>query len=350
MEAKIFGRTKEGKTIYQYKIQQGKMSAVITEYGTAVLSLMVPAADGKLQDVVLGYDTLQEYEEKNYIIGGTVGRIANRISGAAVELNRKRYLLEKNDGENFRDGGNCGFHKRIWQKKSGESEDSESEITFFLESPDGDQGFPGNIHMEATYSLRDDMAFVIEYHVISDQDTLLNLTNRSYFNLHGQENGDILDHILQIYSTMYMPLRGYDRIPSGITANIVCTPFDFGCPKKIGRDLYKEDIQIKYGNGYDHNYVIAMNKGAMKTVANVRSEKTGIGMEVRTNLPGLQFSSGNELGIQKGKGGMIYYDHSGFTLEPQYWPDSINIEGFLPYVLRKGMPWNSKTVYRFYHL
>ena len=149
---------------------------------------------------------------------------------------------------------------------------------------------------------------------------------------------------------MYMPVRGEDRIPDGRTQNVFSTAFDFGYPKRIGKDLYNEDIQLKYGNGYDHNYLIALNKGIMKTIANIKSEKTGIGLEIRSDMPGVQFYSGNDLTVQKGKNGALYYPHSGFVLETQYYPNSINIQGFLSCILRKGIPWNSKTVYRFYNI
>lgn len=346
MKEMVFGLTKKGETVRQYELSCKKMKIVISEYGAAVQTLMVSDANGILRDVVLGYDTLQEYEIGNEKMGAVIGRIANRVSGASVFLEGKEYTLDKNDGENCRDGGFCGFHRRVWKNVR----KSTNELTFSLDSRDGDQGIPGNLHIEVTYSLNEDMEFSVRYYAESDKDSFLNLTNRIYFNLHGQGNGDIMDHVLQIYSDKYMPLRGEDRIPDGTIQNVFSTAFDFGYPKRIGRELYSEDIQLKYGNGYDHNYLIALNKGTMKTIANVKSEKTGIGMEVRSSMPGMQFCTGNEIEVQKGKGKATYYPHSGFVLEPQYWPDSMNTKGFLPCAIRAGVPWKSETVYRFYQL
>ena len=345
METKVFGITKTGEGIHQYEIGCEKIKAIISEYGAAVQSLMVTDRNGEIRDVLLGYDTLQEYEEGNEYLGAVIGRIANRVSDASFVLNGIEYHLDKNDEENSRDGGFCGFQRRAWKN----IKKSNRKLAFSLDSRDGDQGCPGNLHVEVAYSIQTDMSFVIQYRAMADQDTFFNISNRNYFNLNGQGNGDIKDHILQIYSNMYMPVRGFDRIPDGTTRNVFSTAFDFGYPKKIGKEMCNEDIQLKYGNGYDHNYLIALNKGSMKTIANIRSEKTGIGMEIQSDMPGLQFYTGNDIEIQKGKGGSSYYPYSGFVLEPQYWPNSMNTSGFLPCILRAGEVWSSKTVYRFYH-
>ena len=191
MKETVFGLTKKGEAVRQYELSCEKMKIVISEYGAAVQALMVSDANGILRDVVLGYDTLQEYEGGNEKMGAVIGRIANRVSGASFFLEGKEYTLDKNDGENCRDGGFCGFHRRVWKNVR----KSTNELTFSLDSRDGDQGVPGNLHIEVTYSLKEDMEFSVRYYAESDKDTFLNLTNRIYFNLHGQGNGDIMDHI-----------------------------------------------------------------------------------------------------------------------------------------------------------
>ena len=219
---------------------------------------------------------------------------------------------------------------------------------FILQSPDGDQGFPGNLCLSVTYSVRDDWAFVIEYKAVTDQDTLLNVTNHCYFNLNGQRNGDILNHLLQLFAMEYMPLRGTDSIPDGSVQNVFSTAFDFMSPKKIGQDITHDEKQIRFGNGYNHNYRLSDAKGAVKTAAKVECPESGIGMEVRTDLPGIQFYTGNELCNEHGKGGAVYKSRSGFALETQFAPNSINNPNALSYILREGICWQSKTLYRFY--
>lgn len=249
--------------------------------------------------MILGYDTLADYERGEMLFGATVGRVANRIENAAFVLNGLQYHLDKNEGENCNHSGFHGFHKRLWTAGAGCGSSQE----FILQSPNGDQGFPGNLCLSVTYTIRDDGAFLIEYKAVSDQDTLLNVTNHCYFNLNGHDQGNILNHRLQLFSMEYMPLRGTDSIPEGMIQNVLSTPFDFTTPKKIGQDIERDDIQIHYGHGYNHNYHLADAKGAVKTAAKVECDESGIGMEVRTDMPGIQFYTGNELKEEPGKGG-----------------------------------------------
>lgn len=350
LKTEKFGVTSNGEEAHLFTIRMGQMKAVLTDYGASLQSLMVPGADGALRDVVLGYDTLEEYEKGSDLFGAVVGRVANRVSGASFELNKRTYYLDQNEGKNCNHSGFRGYHLRMWKKKESMEENDGSSVTFFLDSPDGDQGFSGNLRLAVTYSLRDDNALAIRYRAVSDCDTALNVTNHSYFNLKGQGEGDILDHRMQIYSMFYTPIGGADQIPDGSIQSVLSTPFDFSCPKNLGQDIRYENVQLRYGNGYNHNYVITANKGEMKTVAKVFSRQSGIGMEVRTDLPGVQLYTGNELARQRGKNGAWYEARSGFALETQYYPNSLNTPGFIPCILRENTPWDSKTVFRFYQV
>ena len=341
-----FGETENGEEAHIFLIENGDIRAELTEYGAAVISVTVPDREGNPRDVVLGYDTLKEYENGEALFGATVGRVANRIENARFELEGKSYTLDKNEGENCNHSGFHGFHKRMWTPGKGSASNQE----FLLISADGDQGFPGNLALSVNYTLRDDGALVIEYRAICDKDTLLNITNHCYFNLQGQGKGDILEHNLQVFSLEYMPLRGKDSIPNGAICNVLSTAFDFTSPKKIGRDIRNGSCQMEFGNGYNHNYHLSDTKGSVKTAAKVECQESGIGMEVRTDMPGLQFYTGNELKGIRGKRGATYEKYSGFALETQFAPNSINTPTFLSCILRKNMDWTSKTLYRFYKL
>ncbi len=343
---KLFGKTKNNKEAHLFQIENEGVRAVLTDYGATVVTLEVPDRDNRRRDVILGYDTLEEYENGEMLFGSTVGRVANRIENAEFVLNGRQYHLDKNEGENCNHSGFRGFHKRMWTAGAGTAHSQE----FILQSPAGDQGFPGNLCLSVTYSIRDDWAFVIEYKAIADQDTLLNVTNHCYFNLNGQGNGDILDHLLLLFAMEYMPLRGSDSIPDGSVQNVLSTAFDFTSPKKIGQDITHDEKQLHFGNGYNHNYRLADAKGAVKTAAKVECAESGIGMEVRTDMPGIQFYTGNELCNEHGKGGAVYGSRSGFALETQFVPNSINNPNALSCILREGICWQSKTLYRFYRV
>lgn len=345
-EREDFGKTLRGKDVSLYKIAGGGLQASLTDLGAALVSLIVSDRDGNRRDVVLGYDNPISYEKGTALYGATIGRVSGRIEHAEFTLNGRAFHLDANEGGNCCHSGFNGYQKRIWDTK----EVSDSQVTFTIKSPDGDQGFPGNLELAVTYSLAEKNELQIIYRAFSDQDTLLNMTNHSYFNLNGQGNGDILDHKVQILAEYFTPLRGMNSIPTGEKRRVLSTPFDFTVPHRVGERIGLPDEQLIYGRGYNHNYVLAMNKGPFRTAARIFSEESGILMEVGTDLPGLQFYTGNQLEEERGKCGSIYGPHSGMALETGFFPNSINTRGFTPPVLRENIVWKSVTAFRFFVL
>ena len=339
----MFGTTREGQPVFLYRIANAGMEAVLTEYGACLVSLLVPDCTGGIRDVVLGYDCLSQYEKGTAVFGATVGRVANRIAGASFELGGKTFRLDRNEGENCNHSGFCGFHRRVWRVNSL----SAAGIEFFLESPDGDQGFPGNLRLSVCYSLTDDGALQIRYRAVSDADTLLNVTNHSYFNLDGQGSGDIMDHRLQIFADRYMPIRGEDSIPEKTPAGTAGTAFDFSAPARIGDHMDSADPQLAFTHGYNHHFIIADRKGKPARAACLYAPRSGICMEVETDLPGIQVYTGYYLEEEPGKADARYMPYGGLALETQYVPDSIHIPGAQPCILKAGEEWASVTRYCF---
>ena len=343
MAPSLWGKTADGQPVYRFVLQKHSIRAEFTNFGATVLSLQVPDGHGIVRDVVLGYDDLASYEKSENLFGATVGRVVNRIAGAEFTLNGRTYHLDRNEGENCNHGGFKGYHKRVWQ--IGES--GEDYQGFFLDSPSGDQGFPGNLRLHVRFELKD-YALAIHYDAVCDEDTLCNITNHCYFNLNGQGNGSIEDHYLQIFAGDYMPLRGKDSIPDGVIRPVRGTPFDFMQLKRIGSDIDADDPQIAYGHGYNHNYLLNLRQGMVKTAARLESKSSGLGLEVRTDMPGLEYYSGNELPKETGKQGVSYGFRSGVALETQFAPDSIHHPSFPSCILPAGKVWHSLTEYRFF--
>lgn len=335
-----FGNTKAGvSTLYQMKNKNGCKLAV-TDFGATLVRLIVPDKSGKAQDVVLGYDSAKIYEERSASFGATVGRVANRIGKAEFELNGKTYKLTANDNGNSLHGGCDFYNQRMWKV----AEQTENSVTFFLESKDMDQGYPGNVKIYVTYELSEENEVKIHYHAESDADTLLNLTNHSYFNLSGHASGSVLDHEVEILADAFTRADA-ESIPTGEIIPVKGTPMDFLSYKTIGKEIEADYEALNFGLGYDHNWVI--NGEGMRKAAAMRSKETGITMEVYTDLPGMQFYTGNFLVEEPGKEGAVYQKRAGACFETQYFPDAVHKENFEGPVVKAGEVYDTTTIYRF---
>lgn len=315
------------------------LSAAFTDFGSAVQSLCVPDRDGSLADVVLGYDTLEEYVKGDSCHGATVGRYANRIGGAKFTLNGTEYSLTENDNGNCLHGGEFGYNKRLWTIESLDDGD-EPAVTFALASPDGEEHFPGNVNIKVCFTLLEN-GLSIKYNAVSDKDTVLNLTNHSYFNLKGEGKGDIKDHIVQINAQKYTPVDKV-LIPTGVMAYVTGTAFDFQTPKRVREDMDNGRLP----DGYDHNFVLGDGK-EMRTAAVVSEPTTGRIMTVCTDKPAIQFYIGIGLNGEKGKGKHKYKKYAGLCLESQFCPDSPNKPQFGSCVLKAGEEYCFTTTYTF---
>jgi aldose 1-epimerase len=336
-----FGKAPDGTAVVIYTIKNGGMEAKITNYGGIVTSLKVPDRHGKMADVVLGYDALDGYIAKSPFFGALIGRYGNRIGGAKFVLDGKTYSTPKNDSANTLHGGDKGFDKAVWKAK-----EIPHGIELTLISPDGDEGFPGTLTTVVRYTLvgKD---LKIEYSATTDKDTVVNLTNHSYFNLKGQGEGDILKHELKLNAGRYTPVDG-NLIPTGELAPVVGTPFDFGKLTAIGARIDSDNDQIKKGKGYDHNWVLDSGGGKLAEAAEVYEPTTGRVMQVWTDQPGVQFYTGNFLdGTITGKGGKVYQHRAALCLETQHFPDSPNHPKFPSTELKPGQKYHTVTIYRF---
>lgn len=346
MEKKYFGKMKDGSDVYTYSFtNENNMTMTVADLGAILVNILVPDKEGVLRDVTLGYDTPQEYVDNTCFFGAVVGRSGNRIDKARFEINGKPYQMAVNDNENNLHSGPNFFHARKWLVKS--VDEAKNSITFELLSPDGDQGFPGNFRVELTYTLTSDNEIVLHYSGSSDADTVANMTHHAYFNLAGHDGGRIEDQILTICADRYTPVRDGQAIPTGELAPVEGTPMDFRTAKPIGRDINADFQQLKFVLGYDHNYVLNGESGTLRKMAEAYSEKTGIVMEAYTDCCGVQFYAGNCITEHTGKGGASYGPRKGFCLESQYYPNSINQEGFPKPVLRAGEQYETVTSYKF---
>lgn len=338
-----FGTTKCGKDVYAYILSNANgMQAKIISFGADLVSLLVPDADGKLEDVVLGFDTLEGYYGNGSFFGATVGPSANRIAGAGFEIDGKRYQLDANDGENnLHSHIEKGYHKRVWDASEGTDS-----VTFTLEDQDGEMGFPANKKVTVTYSLSEDNALKLTYHVSADADTIVNMTNHTYFNLAGHKSGRIEDHLLQINASHYTPVAA-GAIPTGEITPVEGTPMDFRKMKPIGQDIGADCEQLKLVLGYDHNFVIDGADGTLREIAQAKDPKSGRMMKVFTDLPGVQFYAGNCIGAETGKDAAAYGPRMGFCLETQYYPDNIHHPNFPQAVFGPDRDFDSVTVYQF---
>ncbi len=338
MEAKPFGTTKDGRAVTAWSMENdGGMCAVILDYGATLQSLFVPDCTGRRLDVVLGYNTVAEYEENGGYLGAVVGRVGNRIGGGRFTLNGKEYVLAVNDRGNHLHGGLEGFDRKMWT-----AQPNGDELVLSLFSPDGEEGYPGNLHVTVRYRLDEDNTLRITYDAVSDQDTLVNLTNHAYFNLSG--GGTVLDHELQIFADKYLE-ADENCLPTGRKIPVGDTPFDFRERKRIGRDILFDCEQLRRGGGYDHNFCLS-DKGAWKRAAYLRCRETGVEMACMTTQPGVQLYSANGLSERDGKRARMGV-RGGVCLETQVWPDAIHHPDFPSCVVRAGEPWHSQTAYKF---
>lgn len=339
--------TADGQPVDIYTLRNANgMEARITTYGGIVVSLTAPDSTGQFGDVVLGYDNLEDYLKESPYFGALIGRYGNRIANGRFALNGVTYQLATNNYPNSLHGGVKGFDKRVWTAnpriKSGEPT---LELRYI--SPDGEEGYPGTLDVRAVYTLTDDNALRLEYTATTDKDTVVNLTQHSYFNLAGQGAGDILNHEVMMPAARFTPV---DRtlIPTGELAAAVGTPFDFRKPTAIGARIDQDNPQLKFGKGYDHNWVFDKRTGDLTLLARVTEPTSGRVLEVLSTEPGLQFYSGNFLdGTLTGKGGSVYNFRNGFCMEPQHFPDSPNHPNFPSVVLKPGQTYKNTIIYRF---
>jgi aldose 1-epimerase len=341
-----FGQA-DGKPVTLYTLRNAKGAEVkIMNYGGLVQSLRMPDRNGKMDDIVLGYDNLEGYLKETPYFGALVGRYGNRIARGKFTLDGQTYTLATNNYPNALHGGLKGFDKVVWTAKPMETKDGPSLQLTYL-SKDGEEGYPGNLSVMATYTLTEDNGLRLQYTATTDKATVLNLTHHSYFNLAGQGHGDILGHEVYINSDKTTPVDK-TLITTGEYAAVAGTPFDFRKPTAIGARINDPDTQLQYGPGYDHNWVINKPAGQFGLMARVSEPTTGRVMEVWSDEPGLQFYAGNFLdGTITGKGGAVYQRRTGFCMEPQHYPDSPNKPNFPSVVLRPGETFHNTILYKF---
>jgi len=343
-----FGKTASGEQVDLYSLTNKKgMDVSITNFGATVVTLRVPDRAGKAADVVLGYDTLEGYENGKSYFGATVGRYANRIGGGKFSIDGKEYTLPKNDGNNTLHGGIVGFNKKIWKARELPANDSAVLELSYL-SPDGEEGFPGNLSVKVVFTLpanRNELK--IDYTATTDKDTVLNLSNHSYFNLAGEGVGNILDQVLTLHAKQFTPVDK-TLIPTGELRDVALTPLDFNSATAIGKRINEDYEQLVFGKGYDHNWVLASGGGkGLSIAAEAYEPKSGRMLKVLTTEPGVQFYSGNFLDGSTGKGGKAYPRRSAFCLETQHFPDSPNHASFPSTLLKPNAVFQSHTVFRF---
>lgn len=313
-------------------------------YGGIITSIRVPDHSGRVDDVVLGFDSDDRYLGEHPYFGAIVGRYANRIASGEFVLDGKTYRLARNDGPNHLHGGVQGFDKKLW---TAERTAGQQGVAFTRASPDGEEGYPGNLIVRVSYLVTDGNALVVEYTATTDRATPLNLTQHSYFNLSGNGSTDILDHHLTINADRYTPVDD-TSIPLGELASVEGTPFDFRRPTAIGARIEAGGAQLVHAGGYDHNWVLNRGASGLQPAARVVELRSGRTLEVATTEPGVQFYSGNLLdGSITGKGGHVYRRRSGFCLETQHFPDSPNQPQFPSTILRPGQEYRSQTVFTF---
>lgn len=345
---KILGETKNKETVKLYLLEnKNGVKAGITDLGAIWINLWTPDRDGNFADVVLGYDTIEALSVNEGHLGAIVGRNANRIGKASFSLQGKTYQLKANNGENNLHSGPDCLEYRMYAAEIASEEPAA--VTFSLKSPEGDQGYPGEMDIAVTYQLTDDNALHIRYELAAHSaDTLANFTNHAYFNLGGHASGTILDELLWIDADA-ITAGGADSIPHGELIQVEGTAFDFRTPKAIGRDINANEQELFYAKGYDHNFCLNHKPfGAPDLVASAVDPKSGRKMDVLTDMPGIQFYAGNCLHpAAAGKDGVHYAPRGGFALETQYYPNAINVPAFAQPVLRAGEKKIFETIYRF---
>jgi aldose 1-epimerase len=342
-----FGKTEDGKAVDLFRLTNNSgLEAAITTYGGIIVSLLVPDRQGNRADIVLGFDKLDGYLRRHPYFGALVGRYANRIAQGKFFLNGTEYKLAQNNGPNHLHGGIKGFDKAVWQAEEVQRKEEVGLKLSYL-SQDGEEGYPGNLAVEVLYTVTGQNDLKIDYLATTDQATILNLTNHSYFNLAGAGKGDILNHEVMINAGKFTPVNE-TLIPTGDLRPVTGTPLDFSQPLPIGARINNDDDQLQRAGGYDHNFVLNTAGNLTEVAARVHEPSTGRTLELYTTQPGVQFYAGNFLdGSLTGKGGHIYHKRAGFCLETQHFPDSPNQPNFPSTVLRPGETYRQTTIYKF---
>ena len=323
-----FGTLADGTEVTAFRIRRGKMCAVVLDYGATLQTLIVSGRTGAV-DVVLGYESASEYERRAGNLGGTIGRYANRIGGGEFELNGRRYILARNSGPNHLHGGLRGFDRRMWSAEVGDDH-----VRFSRLSPDGEEGYPGNLRAAVTYTLTE-RGLLISYDAVSDADTVISLTNHSYFNLAG--SGTALAHELRINAVSFTE-NDENCLPTGRLIPVAGTPFDFRAAKPVGRDIGADNVQLAIGHGYDHNFALSG-----RDAAELYSPESGIAMQITTDMPGVQLYTANFLEHIPGKHGTLMEPHGAICLETQEFPDAVHHADFPSTVLHAGERYHRET-------
>lgn len=344
---RFYGKTVEGKDVDIFTLcNNNEMVVQILNYGGVVVSLMAPDRNGNFQDVVLGYDSIEGYMKGKCFFGAIIGRHANRIENASFDINGVVYNVTKNEGNNQLHGGHIGFDKVIWQADimtKGEDECLQLSYT----SKDGEEGYPGRLDVKVTYTLTNDNALKIDYFAVSDKDTVVNLTNHSYFNLSGHASGNVLKHELMINADKFT-VNDKESLPTGEIRDVKGSPMDFTSLKTVESGIFSECEQIAFGHGYDHNWVLNVSGEKSEKAAEVFDSCSGRVMEVYTTKPGVQFYSGNYVDeAEYCKDGAQYGKNSGLCLETQYFPNALKHKHFPSPILRAGEEYKHTTIYKF---
>jgi aldose 1-epimerase len=344
LDTAAFDTTINGKKIGLFLLEnKSGMQVFVTNYGARIVAVLTPDKGGKITDIALGYNSIKGYLNDKMYLGPTVGRFANRIGDAKFSLDGQEFTLFKNDGDNTLHGGKEGLDKKIW-----DAQQDSNTLTLTYLSPDGEEGYPGNLNVKQVITLTPDNEIKIEYEAITDKPTVVNLTNHTYFNLKGEGDTTILDHVVQIFADKYTPVDN-EWIPTGEIVTVENTPFDFRKGKQVGQDINQENEQLINGKGYDHNWVVNKDSiGLLSLVAKVSEESTGRYIEYFSTEPGVQFYCGNFMNnTVSGKAGKLYHYRSGLIFEPQRFPDSPNHTNFTSTVLRPGEKYSHILVMKF---
>lgn len=343
LQIQKFGITKDGSKPYLYKMKNDAgMEVQVSDFGATLVNVTVLDQDKNPVEVVLGYEDAAGYENGTAAIGAIVGRNANRIGGACVTINGIDYKLAENDGKNNLHSGPDVYQKRMWRV----IENGDDHVTFLLHSPDGDQGYPGALDMKVTYTLDEENGLTIHYEAVPDQDTVINMTNHSYFNLNGHKSGSVLHHRMQLLSDAFTPADA-QSIPTGEICSVDGTPMDFRSTKELGAEIDAAYEPLILGTGYDHNWVLK-NEGRSDKVAEVTGDESGIVMEVWTDRPGVQVYTANFLENEAGRNGAVYQKRDAVCLETQNYPDAVHQKNFPEAICKKGETYDTKTAYRFH--
>jgi aldose 1-epimerase len=344
----FYGKTLDGRDVDIFTLTNSNgMVAKISNFGGVVVSLIVEDKTGKFDDVVLGYDKLDGYLKKGPFFGAIIGRHANRIENADFEINGQVYNLTKNEGENQLHGGIIGFDKVLWKAEILRKGQEEC-LQLCYTSKDGEEGYPGNVDVKVMYTVTDDNALKIDYYAVSDKDTVVNLTNHSYFNLSGHASGNILKHQVMINADNFT-VNDKNSIPTGEIRAVKGTPMDFTELKTIESGIFSEDEQLVFGNGYDHNWILNVSGKKPEKAAGVFDALSGRVMEVYTTKPGVQLYTGNYVDESEYcKDGARYHKNSGLCLETQYFPNALKHKHFPSPILKAGEQYKHTTIYKFF--